>query len=171
MISEVLNIYKSVLVIKGTVEEKSMTLFVRKNSHTATSQVTERCIAFLRRGIAGNFELSPLIETHESFTIDAFSTLFRASETGAASHAKDILTADTFRPKADESETEDDSKITVAPPRVGTTQPFQDLILEFAKMTPEQQKEVEKEAPSFHKVAVRMAPRMLKVAAQKRKQP
>lgn len=172
-ISNVSNTYKSVLEVTGTIEEESMTLFVRKNSHIATSQITEQCIAFLRRGVASNFELSLIIGTHKSITtvtISAFSTISRIGETATVSRAKDVLPNKTPGLKGNDSNTESRCGTTANPRwRMGTTEQMHRRCVEFAKMTPEEKEQVKKDDPFFYKSATRAAPVILKVEAARKK--
>lgn len=96
-IIKILGTYKFLLEIKGNFENQSVTLFLRKNSHTAITQISKQCIAFLKQRSDGCFDLSLLTESGIQITTTAFPTLLRASESTTASPPKMALRKKSVR--------------------------------------------------------------------------
>jgi hypothetical protein len=86
----VVTAYKFVLEIKGVFEGQSVTIFVRKNAHTAITQISKQSIAFLRKRNDGCFDLSLLTVSGVQITAPAFPTLIRAGETMVISSKKRV---------------------------------------------------------------------------------
>lgn len=90
-ITEISNLYKYVLELKGEYKDRQIKLYVRRNAHGAVDYINKQCIAYLRKIDDSSFDLSLITPTGTPISITAFLTLMRASKTSRVVRREDAL--------------------------------------------------------------------------------